>query len=519
MDAPLTLFLISVSLCLSYALFNFLHKVLWQPLHTQRFLNSQGIKGPPYRFLIGNVKELIRFRSEALAKPMPDLSHDVSPRILPHVSIWAKEYGKNFVFWLGPRAQLVVSEPEMAKEALSNKVGSFPKSELYTTFHKKIFGQGLATSEGQKWAKIRKLANFALHGENLKGMIPEMVASVEMMLEKWKDCHEKELNVHEEFKILTSEIISRTAFGSSFQEGQQVFYMISRLLLLADRNMLSFRLPIISKVWRSRDEIEAERLEEGIVKSIMLMVKKREENAKSSGEVADGYGRDYLGLLLQGYHDDEDETKKISMVELIDECKTLYLAGQETTNSLLSWMILLLSIHQDWQDAARKEVVDLFGHDRTPDVDGIARLKIISMIISETLRLYTPVFSGFARETHTETTIGKLVVPPGVQIHFPFMTMHHDPEIWGEDVDAFKPDRFLEGIANATNNNPAAFMPFGAGPHACVGFNFATYEAKVALAMILQRYSFRVSPGYVHAPSNVSMVRPENGVHVILSSL
>ncbi|CAI0390518.1 unnamed protein product [Linum tenue] len=382
----------------------------------------------------------------------------------------------------------------MAKEALSNKVGSFPKSELYTSFHKKIFGQGLATSEGQKWAKIRKLANFALHGENLK-------------------------NVYEEFKILTSEIISRTAFGSSFQEGQQVFYMISRLVLLADRNMLSIRLPIISKVWRSRDEIEAERLEEGIVKSIMLMVKKREDNAKSSGEVADGYGRDYLGLLLKGYHDDEDETKKISMVELIDECKTLYLAGQETTNSLLSWMILLLSIHQDWQDAARKEVVDLFGHDRTPDVDGIARLKIISMIISETLRLYTPVFSGFARETHTETTIGKLVVPPGVQIHFPFMTMHHDPEIWGEDVDAFKPDRFVEGIANATNNNPAAFMPFGAGPHACVGFNFATYEAKVALAMILQRYSFRVSPGYVHAPSSVSMVRPENGVHVILTSL
>ncbi|CAI0463234.1 unnamed protein product [Linum tenue] len=99
------------------------------------------------------------------------------------------------------------------------------------------------------------------------------------------------------------------------------------------------------------------------------------------------------------------------------------------------------------------------------------------------------------------------------------MAIHHDPDIWGQDVHLFKPDRFSEGVAKATNNNPSAFMPFGMGPHTCAGFNFATNEAKITIAMILQRFTFSLSPGYVHSPFPVLAVRPEKGVQVIINSL
>ncbi|CAN1794912.1 Cytochrome P450 CYP749A22 [Linum perenne] len=513
----MTLFLIiPASLCFIYTLFKLLHNLLWKPLKTQRFLNSQGIYGPPYRFLLGNVKELMWFRDQALSKPMSSLSHDVSPRILPHMTFWAKKYGKVFMFWIGPRAQLVLMEPEIIREALCSKDGVFPKTGPYTSFHEKILGDGLTMSGGEKWDKVRKLTNVAFHGEKLKGLVPDMIASAEIMMERWKKLDGKEVEVHEEFRILSSEMISRTAFGSSFQEGQEIFEMFHGLMVLAERNTFKVTLPIISMMFKSKDEIEAERLDQGIRDSIMKIVKKRQEKVKR-GEM-EGYGNDYLGMLIRA-HDEKDESRRIDVNQLIDECKTLYVAGQETTNTLLSWIILLLSIHQDWQEEARKEVFDLFGRDRNPDVDGIARLKVVGMIINETLRLYPPVYSGFIRDVHRDVRIGKLIVPAGIQVHIPIMTCHHDPKIWGNDVHLFKPDRFSEGIAKATNNNSSAFMPFGMGPHMCAGFNYAMNETKITISMILQRFTFTLSHDYIHSPSHGMILRPEKGIQVILNAL
>ncbi|CAN1794909.1 Cytochrome P450 CYP749A22 [Linum perenne] len=510
----MTLFLIiPASLCFIYTLFKLLHNLLWKPLKTQRFLNSQGIYGPPYRFLLGNVKELMWFRDQALSKPMSSLSHDVSPRILPHMTFWAKKYGRNFVFWIGPRAQLVLGDPELIKQAMSNKDGVLPKAKVPSNFLRMIFGDGVVATEGEKWIKLKKLANFFLHGENLKSMVPGMIASVEMMLERWKDCDGKEIEVHEEFKILSSEVISRTAFGTSFEEGRHIFYMLEKIVKLFETNNFNLKLSILkfvcSTMYKTKDVKEAERMIRGIRESIMQMVKTREGKEKN-GEF-EALGNDYLGLLIKASRE-EDRSIKISMEELIDECRILYVTGQETINSLLSWTILLLAIHQEWQEAAREEVINQFGVEKSLDDDGIARLKIVGMIINETLRLYPPVYSGFIRDVHRDVRIGKLIVPAGIQVHIPIMTCHHDPKIWGNDVHLFKPDRFSEGIAKATNNNRM-------GPHMCAGFNYAMNETKITISMILQRFTFTLSHDYIHSPSHGMILRPEKGIQVILNAL
>ena len=142
----------------------------------------------------------------------------------------------------------------------------------------------------------------------------------------------------------------------------------------------------------------------------------------------------------------------------------------------------------------------------------------MSMIINETLRLYTPTLSVL-RIVEREARLGKLILPANLSLYIPPLALHHDPQIWGEDVHLFKPERFSEGVAKATNNNIAAFFPFGMGPRTCVGMNFATNEAKIALSMILQRYSFTISPTYVHSPVQHFTLRPQHGIQVLLHSL
>ncbi|KAK8571696.1 hypothetical protein V6N12_027771 [Hibiscus sabdariffa] len=498
-------------------------------------LNSQGISGPPYRFIHGNNKQVTKMRMEAMSKPM-GLSHDVFPKVQPHLYAWINKYGKNFLCWNGARAQLVITEAELVKEVMKNSENNFPKRKP-TIYGSKLVGNGLVLIEGEKWVKRRKLANYAFHGESLKNMTPAITASVETMLEKWKAQVGKEIEVFHEFRLLTSEVISRTAFGSSYLEGEKIFDMLNKLSVLMSRNVFKTSIPFIKYVPYL---LESDKLAKGIRDCVMEIVKNR-ENKVVSGE--EGFGNDFLGLLVKAYHGSDDKNR-LSLDDLVDECKTFYFAGQETVNSLLAWAVFLLAIHGDWQEKARREVIDIFG-DQIPSSEGIAKLKTVSelsnhytvqfmiadvtnvifrfykqmtMIINETLRLYGQP-SSMMRTVERQFQWGKLVLPANIDLQIVSFASQHDPQLWGDDVHLFKPERFADGIAEATKYNATAFYPFGLGPRSCVGMTFATMETKIALSMILQRYTFTLSPAYVHLPVAPLTVKPQHGIQVILRSL
>ncbi|KAL5553578.1 hypothetical protein UlMin_040979 [Ulmus minor] len=501
-----------LGLFLLLALFKFLHKLWWTPTRIQNLMGLQGIKGPSYRLFYGNTKEILSMMKVAMGKPL-GLSNNIFPHVHPHINSWIDIYGKNFLLWYGHQPHLVLSEPELIKQVLNNK------DKLYTKvgidgFIKRLLGNSILSKEGEKWAKSRKVANHAFHAESLKGMIPAMISSSEMMLERWEKYKGKETEVFEEFRLLTSEVISRTAFGSSYLEGKKIFDMMARLSLLACRNFYKVRSPVLSKFFKTEDEIESEMIEKEISNCIKELAKKREEKVIRGEE--DSFGSDILGELMKAHHD-SNENNKISLEELVDECKAFYFAGHETTTSSLAWTVFLLAIHTDWQEEARKEVLNLFGK-QNPDPDGIAKLKTMTMIINESLRLYPPVI-GLMRKAEREIRLGNLIVPANMEFHIANLALHHNSKIWGEDVFEFKPERFSEGIAKATNNNVAAFFPFGIGPRSCVGMNFALNEAKIALSMILQRYSFTLSPAYVHSPFQLITLHAQHGVQVMLQPL
>ncbi|EOY01612.1 Cytochrome P450, putative [Theobroma cacao] len=143
-------------LFLLFVLFRFLHRLWWTPFYIQYLLASQGIKGPSYKFIHGNTQDILKMRNEALSKPMA-LSHDIFSWVQPQAYSGINKY-----------------ETELIKEVLNNRDRAYPKVGL-PFYVMKLMGDGLATSEGEKWANHRKLLNYVFQGESLKNMIPEMI--------------------------------------------------------------------------------------------------------------------------------------------------------------------------------------------------------------------------------------------------------------------------------------------------------------------------------------------------------
>lgn len=137
------------------------------------------------------------------------------------------------------------------------------------------------------------------------------------------------------------------------------------------------------------------------------------------------------------------------------------------------------------------------------------------MILHEVLRLYPPIVM-LARLTDKECASGKITIPAGVQLMLPVLLLHHDPRLWGPDAKEFNPERFGQGVPA---KGQLSYFPFGWGPRVCIAQNFALLQAKMALATILQRYSFQMSPSYLHAPRTVISLQPQHGANLILKKL
>ncbi|XP_022848651.1 cytochrome P450 CYP72A219-like isoform X1 [Olea europaea var. sylvestris] len=508
----------SVAVCCAVIFLIYAWKILnwvwFRPKKLERCLRQQGFNGNSYKLLFGDFKEMMMMANDAKSKPI-NFSNDIMPRVMPFIQKAVQNYGENSFLWFGPRPAALITNPVIIREVLS-KSYIFQKPPSHPIF--KLLAQGLATYETDKWAKHRRLINPAFHLEKLKHMLPSFYLSCYEMLRKWEKIvpseRSSELDVWPYLQTLTSDAISRTAFGSNYEEGRKIFELQTEQIELITQARNSFIIPgwrfLPTKANRRMKEIAKE-----VESSVLGIIRKR----ISAIEVGEASSDDLLGILLKSNFEEIHQYGSkhgMTLKEVIDECKLFYFAGQETTSSLLVWTMILLSRHMDWQVRAREEILQVFGKGK-PDFDELNRLKIVTMIFHEVLRLYPPALM-LTRMTHKAAKFENILLPAGVELLLPAISLHHDSKIWGDDAKEFNPERFNEGVLKATKDQ-FSYFPFGWGPRICIGQNFAMLEAKIALAMILQNYSFELSPSYAHAPYTVAILQPQHGAQLILHKL
>ncbi|KAL9273978.1 Cytochrome P450 72A397-like protein [Drosera capensis] len=489
-----------------------------KPKALEKQLRQQGLSGNPYRFLYGDTNDRTTMALQAISKPIA-FSDDYVPRVIPFQYHTIKKHGNHAFMWNGPTPIIFITEPELIREVLNKykdyqKPKSNPLSELLVP--------GFIQFEGEKWAQHRKLMNPAFHMEKLKLMLPSFYASCEEMLNKWEkivpETGSRELDAWSCLTTLTADVISRAAFGSSFEEGRRIFILLREQTNIFTSSMQALYIPgqkyLPTRTNRRMNQLNTE------IQSLLKGIIYKRKNEIKAGKPAKV---DLLGILLgstfQEQLNNEENRKQhvgVTVNEVIDECKLFYFAGQETTSVLLSWTLILLAKHQGWQQRAREEVFATFGKSK-PTFDGLNHLKIVTMILHEVLRLYSPA-TELQRKTDHDIQLGELSLPAGMIVSMPILLVHHDAKFWGKDVKEFNPERFSSGISSATYGYNS-FFPFGWGPRICLGQNFALAEAKLALTMILQRFAFQLSPSYVHAPVSAPALLPQHGIQLILERI
>ncbi|KAF6144642.1 hypothetical protein GIB67_006134 [Kingdonia uniflora] len=491
-------------------------KFWWKPKKLEKYLKEQGIKGSPYKLYYGTLMEEKKMLIEARSKAL-NLTHDIVPRVMPFLHRTISEYGKLSVTWFGTTPRVNIMDPELVREIMSSNFYHFTKAGRppFTD----LLVKGIGHQEGEKWAKHRRIVIPAFRIEKLQGMLHAISASCSELVSKWQKLVEREgsfeLDVWPELQSMTADVISRTAFGSSFEKGKQIFKLLSEQTGHVNKAAQSLYIPglwfLPTKRSNRMKEIDNE------VRVILGEIISMKERATKTEEGSN----DILSLLIDSNLKEIQKHQNLknaglSFEEVIQECKLFYLAGQEPPASLLTWTMVLLSMHPDWQGRAREEVLQAFGKGKQ-DFDGLNHLKVVTMIIYEVLRLYTPGVI-LIRKTYKKTKLGDLTLPAGIELVIPKLLIHRDIELWGDDANEFHPERFSEGFSKATKDS-ALYFPYGLGPRKCVGQNLSLIEAKMALVMILQQFWFELASSYVHAPCTVITLKPQYGAHIILHKL
>nr|GLL22825.1 cytochrome P450 CYP72A219-like [Ipomoea trifida] len=503
------------ALFLAYLAWKTLSWLWFEPKKLEKRLRQEGFNGNSYRPPFGDYKETLKLIEEANSKPI-SFTNEIFPRVLPSLHKTINNYGKKAFIWKGPEPEVFIMDPELISEIFSK----------HTVFQKtpsnpltKLLAYGVVSFEKDKWAKHRRLLNPAFHVEKLKNMVPAFYLSCSEMLSKWEKlvgAEGSELDVGPYLRTLTADGISRASFGSNYDEGKKIFELQEEQAVLTIQVVRSMNIPGLSFLPTKRNRRMKHIFNE--VRSLVLGMIDKRMRAIEAGESRND---DLLGIMLESnlteIQQHGSKSYGMSIDEIVEECKLFYLAGQETTSTLLIWTMILLGKHLDWQERARQEVLQVIGTTEEPDSDKLNQLKIVTMILNEVLRLYSPGVL-FTRAIEQDAKLGNITLPAGIQIHIPVIVLHHDEEMWGEDAKEFKPERFSEGISKATKGK-LCFFPFGWGPRICIGQNFAMLEAKMTLAMILRRYAFELSPSYAHAPQARMALTPQYGAQLILRKL
>jgi len=320
-----------------------------------------------------------------------------------------------------------------------------------------LLGNGIMVSEGEFWKTQRRMIQPAFHRTAIDALTKVITASNVALLERWKGAAHKKVsvNVTRDVSGMVLDVVLISIFGADYEQVAPHFNILSEE---SARN-LEF-----AQAFRSLEKIILE-----------LAARRRKENITAT---------DILGMLMEAR--DQKSGRVMPDRQLVNELKTLIVAGHETTASTLSWTWYLLSQHPEAEERLSSELTNVLSSD-FPKLDELPKFAYTRRVIDEALRLY-PAGWLLTRRALKDDQLGDYFVPAGTEIYIPPYFIQRHPELW-DDPDRFNPDRF--GPDHSQERHPLAMFPFSTGPRNCIGEVFARVEMQIHLMIIASQLRLR----------------------------
>ncbi|RQT31335.1 bifunctional cytochrome P450/NADPH--P450 reductase [Burkholderia cepacia] len=435
--------------------------------------SSALVPQPPLKPIIGHLMEVLG--PSPLAKMM-DLARTYGP------VYWFEVFGQGYY---------VVSGQALVDEVCDES--RFQKSVHQSLLElRPAIGDGLFTafSDEPNWAKAHRVLMQSFGPLSIWSMFDKMVDIADQMFLYWERFGpETAVDVSDHMTRLTLDTIALCAFDcrfNSFYREDQHPFVDAMVNTLSEAGKRELRPKLVSKLMLNRSRKFDADIE--LMRSLATkMIEDRRKNPHDNEEAMD-----LLDRMLNGV--DPVTGEKLDDENIVFQMITFLIAGHETTSGLLSFATYFLLKNPDVLQRARDMVDEVVGND-TPRIEHLARLRYIEQILMETLRIW-PTAPAFAVTPLADTTFGgKYPVSPNDIIMILTPMLHRDVSVWGEDVEAFRPERFEP--ENAEKLPPNSWKPFGNGARACIGRPFAMQEAHLVLIMLLQRFDFSFAdPNY-----------------------
>ncbi|BDD63877.1 hypothetical protein MAP00_008734 [Monascus purpureus] len=414
-----------------------------------------------------------------------------------------ENFGRNtFTFTIFGKRIVATREPENIKAMLATQFQDFCLGDRYKQFHP-FLGDGIFTLDGKGWSKARTLlrpqfvkdqvADLALMDDHITRLI-ELVP---------KD--KSTFDIQRLFFLLTIDSATHFLFGESI--GSMLPPSTSRQGILEtsavgspqgfaeafnlSQEYLTHRARAANLYWLvdTREFRESNRkIHEVVDYYVKLGIEKYSQKQNQKSEMDEKEKERYV--FLQALVADTQDPKMLR-----DNLLNILLAGRDTTASLLSSAFYYLARHREVWDRLRREVIDVFGDAKHPKAEithaGLKDIAYLRYVLNETLRLLPPVPVNFRVATKDtslpagggEDEKSPIYVRKGTQVAYSVYAMHRRPDLWGEDANTFRPERWEENAKHGWE-----YLPFNGGPRICLGQQYALTEASYALVRLLQHF-------------------------------
>ncbi|TJZ93097.1 cytochrome P450 [Paracoccus gahaiensis] len=390
------------------------------------------------------------------------------------------------------------NDPALLRVILQDRAGDFPKSNRMREGLAPLLGNGVFISNGAEWAHQRRIIDPAFEGGRVRASYPAILDAARAAAARLTP------GVHDiepQSAHAAADVIFRTLFSlpiehriasdvfEAFREHQEAQPLVNLAALLP--------LPR----WMPRPHSRRTRTTAARIRGLIeTLVSDR------AAAIAAGTAPDDLATKIMTTHDPQTG-ECFTGPEMIDQVAVLFLAGHETSASVLGWALWLLAANPDWQDRVADEAQML-----SDDFACLSGLKATRAVFREALRLY-PAVAMFVREATGPETFRDRKVPRGAQLVVSPWHLHRHGRLW-DRPDDFDPARWdtPEGKASARG----AYLPFSAGPRACPGAGLAMAEGVVMLAAILGRWRMEVTDR-IPTPVARLTIRAADGIWVRLT--